>query len=255
MGIIPARAGFTWAASGTSFRGPDHPRSRGVYCEYGHSGLADEGSSPLARGLLRGLPDLRRGRGIIPARAGFTRSTPGSPRRPRDHPRSRGVYPRLALARRSRPGSSPLARGLHRRGHRRCARPRIIPARAGFTHRHDPGAAQPDHPRSRGVYASFPFSPAAVQGSSPLARGLRRLRPRLRVSGGIIPARAGFTPCVLRRESFHRDHPRSRGVYVCTVSCNPDKPGSSPLARGLHARTTHLVTIVRIIPARAGFTG
>ena len=50
----------------------------------------------------------------------------------------------------------------------------IIPARAGFTHRHDPGAAQPqDHPRSRGVYLRDDFAVIFTPGSSPLARGLR----------------------------------------------------------------------------------
>ena len=31
LGIIPARAGFTWAISSKNVKRPDHPRSRGVY--------------------------------------------------------------------------------------------------------------------------------------------------------------------------------------------------------------------------------
>ena len=52
-GIIPARAGFTrptWRpAAGPS----DHPRSRGVYADIQHEFPDEEGSSPLARGLLQ----------------------------------------------------------------------------------------------------------------------------------------------------------------------------------------------------------
>ena len=91
-GIIPARAGFTpIRRPGWSGR-PDHPRSRGVYGTARCGSRAASGSSPLARGLLPlhlGADDVGR---IIPARAGFTRTTrsTGGPRP--DHPRSRGVY-------------------------------------------------------------------------------------------------------------------------------------------------------------------
>ena len=72
--IIPARAGFTPSSSGPRITRTDHPRSRGVYMiASAHMG-SRRGSSPLARGL----PGIRRWRrrrsGIIPARAGFTRS-------------------------------------------------------------------------------------------------------------------------------------------------------------------------------------
>ena len=51
LGIIPARAGFTWLGNSQCAANGDHPRSRGVY---GADMLAldvDVGSSPLARGL------------------------------------------------------------------------------------------------------------------------------------------------------------------------------------------------------------
>ena len=70
-----------------------------------------------------------------------------------------------------------------------------------------------DHPRSRGVYDQRVDAPVEIQGSSPLARGLR---PSLGDQVGdlrIIPARAEFTsPCPSARPSSW-DHPRSRGVY------------------------------------------
>ena len=49
---------------------------------------------------------------IIPARAGFTPSTPSSTPPSRDHPRSRGVYFSFSAAIPRPRGSSPLARGL-----------------------------------------------------------------------------------------------------------------------------------------------
>ena len=152
------------------------------------------GSSPLARGLLIAqTADQVRG-GIIPARAGFTpMSTTPTPTRA-DHPRSRGVYAATLRTRAWRTGSSPLARGL-RRSHR-CAvrRPRIIPARAGFTPKNsENGENVTDHPRSRGVYEGICAVCERDLGSSPLARGL----PEAGVTGNgnvrIIPARAGFT--------------------------------------------------------------
>ena len=132
-GIIPARAGFTRHDRGRCGRGPDHPRSRGVYGAKSGVALEVRGSSPLARGLP-GHPHLRRpGTRIIPARAGFTRSQPPTWSSTRDHPRSRGVYaPRAALLWRSL-GSSPLARGLHDEEFDMEPLTGIIPARAGFT--------------------------------------------------------------------------------------------------------------------------
>ena len=112
-GIIPARAGFTFASAAAWLTSQDHPRSRGVYgkvvCSPSHFG----GSSPLARGL----PDIDKGtprvRGIIPARAGFTVREWVGTLVLMDHPRSRGVYPDV-------PFLCPTSG-------------RIIPARAGFT--------------------------------------------------------------------------------------------------------------------------
>ena len=71
-------------------------------------------------------------------------------------------------------------------------------------------------------------------GSSPLARGLQGTRPRTR------------RPRV--------DHPRSRGVYNGSRWEVPMGGGSSPLARGLPLRGPPVLRLVRIIPARAGFT-
>ena len=92
-GIIPARAGFTFGGYRRPACRQDHPRSRGVY-RFDPAlvgGLV--GSSPLARSLRVPACRARGVRGIIPARAGFTRSRRSPPPRSGDHPRSRGVYP------------------------------------------------------------------------------------------------------------------------------------------------------------------
>ena len=73
-----------------------------------------------------------------------------------------------------------------------------------------------------------------MDGSSPLARGLRRRVSGAGVCGGIIPARAGFTHHRARHHLPLRDHPRSRGVYASRGSITQHSPW--------------------IIPARAGFT-
>ena len=70
--IIPARAGFTASACARTSPSRDHPRSRGVYEIAFQMDETVSGSSPLARGLLEVGAASVAGRGIIPARAGFT---------------------------------------------------------------------------------------------------------------------------------------------------------------------------------------
>ena len=194
-----------------------------------------EGSSPLARGLLRRCGGRIQHSRIIPARAGFTASPwPASPWPP-DHPRSRGVYVRVVFARSPAVGSSPLARGLPT-GTTGC------PLR------------EADHPRSRGVYSRRVSAFLMANGSSPLARGLHGAAYSATSNGGIIPARAGFTYASYSRDRPPSDHPRSRGVYSAARSPLTRTRGSSPLARGLRDIISKQAMARGIIPARAGFT-
>ena len=214
--IIPARAGFTPAASPPGGGPSDHPRSRGVYVSYFFSGTLVHGSSPLARGLRWGCYRRARKPGIIPARAGFTQDVNPAPT--------------------SMTGSFPLARGLRDSPHEIGQCRRIIPARAGFTSRRS-GRSRPaqDHPRSRGVYLGVYCRPSVIWGSSPLARGLH-----FRVLSGlnldrIIPARAGFTPDACSHHGGRGDHPRSRGVYTCG-SLESQRRATLPDRVHLHCR-------------------
>ena len=219
------------------------------------SPVAVAGPSPLARGLqeLHALTgaSIR----IIPARAGFTLG-PGTPRSfPRDHPRSRGVYGGSGRFGRSRRGSSPLARGLQCCPPGRSPSTRIIPARAGFTVLSTGQVTiDSDHPRSRGVYGVPGAFRHRRQGSSPLARGLRRAHKKYIPGDRIIPARAGFTDNPSAGNRCATDHPRSRGVYRSPISTLLRRRGSSPLARGLRSAMIRDILNTRIIPARAGFT-
>ena len=155
----------------------------------------------------------------------------------------------------ARTGSSPLARGLRGPLSFVDRLARIIPARAGFTR---PGTAayspSADHPRSRGVYQSRRPIPASTTGSSPLARGLPPVAGAAAAAGGIIPARAGFTDSQMEQDLNDEDHPRSRGVYRGRMSPISIPRGSSPLARGLRDDALTHPRVIRIIPARAGFT-
>ena len=234
----------------------DHPRSRGVYGNGAVIAGRLDGSSPLARGLLRFCGRLPDGSGIIPARAGFTNDFKSKVITAQDHPRSRGVYPITRMAPSGIVGSSPLARGLPAYNIAGNNIARIIPARAGFTI----------------VYRS---AMTRTPGSSPLARGLRCAHSRHEHYRRIIPARAGFTARSETISSRSTDHPRSRGVYLHPASQDVGRLGSSPLARGLpprppagargggdhpRSRGVYLPALLRehgeegIIPARAGFT-
>ena len=217
--------------------------------------MISAGSSPLARGLQDVLVEPLPAGGIIPARAGFTRRTVTRVTHTWDHPRSRGVYSRFMCTGLEPGGSSPLARGLLAARGDGEPRLRIIPARAGFTgFRRQALRRDPDHPRSRGVYGRRRRTSSRPSGSSPLARGLPRSCGPPVPGGGIIPARAGFTPTVPCKTTPSPDHPRSRGVYDVSDMRGKIMWGSSPLARGLLLGMPRTRLGAGIIPARAGFT-
>ena len=193
--------------------------------------------------------------GLIPARAGRTRSSDRSARPLGAHPRSRGADSLSSLVSSLRRGSSPLARGA--RGH--CANESapggLIPARAGRT---SPSATESSgtraHPRSRGADTVGWDPPMQTWGSSPLARGGPMLQKPSVSMAGLIPARAGRTPRRVPQGGASWAHPRSRGADLRRASLIRQIRGSSPLARGGHRDAKVPIVGVGLIPARAGRT-
>ena len=213
------------------------------------------GSSPLARGALLGAPPGDAAGGLIPARAGSTRGRFGRYAVDWAHPRSRGAH--VGPGTNSEPGngSSPLARGAPvptgaRRGH-----PGLIPARAGSTLiAHPHREPRRTHPRSRGEHSAAAWDSSSTTGSSPLARGARRVRTVHDGLRGLIPARAGSTPPRPRRSSGSGAHPRSRGEHATVAGATIGLLGSSPLARGALVGEVATEGTGGLIPARAGST-
>ena len=109
--LIPACAGNTAPHSQSAKPRSAHPRSRREHSSKVCCVSAQPGSSPLARGTLRGFQVLCRVQGLIPARTGNT----GRGREQREpcpaHPRSRGEHVSSTSSSFSPSGSSPLARG------------------------------------------------------------------------------------------------------------------------------------------------
>ncbi len=94
-----------------------------------------------------------------------------------------------------------------------------------------------------------------ADGSSPQARGARRLGPPVRLLRRLIPAGAGSTVSSCTSTRGCTAHPRRRGEH-CTGSQRPTlEHGSSPQARGA-LRAAHVQAEVHgLIPAGAGSTG
>ena len=232
--IIPALAGNTSYAAPIAAAGQDHPRSRGEYCLGGHGEFLRFGSSPLSRGIPTCATMWRPWSRIIPALAGNTWRGEGRRRGDADHPRSRGEYMNSGPSLKTRQGSSPLSRGIRRRGIDAAAVGGIIPALAGNT---PPwwGKQGPrtDHPRSRGEYSRVLPMNSRTWGSSPLSRGILGLRGHGDAASGIIPALAGNTPSATPTTPTPRDHPRSRGEYKARRMLAEGLEGSSPLSRGI----------------------
>ena len=213
--IIPALAGNTAFHCLRRSRCSDHPRSRGEYRVWFRKMIVVLGSSPLSRGIRRGVPRRPQHRRIIPALAGNTTVAEPDLHHNTDHPRSRGEYLPGPAIRTTGVGSSPLSRGIHGEEDREGPVRRIIPALAGNTKAsgNQPSAIA-DHPRSRGEYIQQLAVTLIGGGSSPLSRGIRLCCWVLCRVVGIIPALAGNTGAGTTAGCGPEDHPRSRGEYI-----------------------------------------
>ena len=253
--FIPARAGNTGPPRPRAVLRPVHPRSRGEHVAARSDSGQAAGSSPLARGThhhARPRPGRSR---FIPARAGNTRGRRSAPTRSPVHPRSRGEHRPVRERIVRRRGSSPLARGTPPARSGVPPLRRFIPARAGNTPECPAGRSRRSvHPRSRGEHIDRLTEATLLRGSSPLARGTRRV-PRLPPLGRrFIPARAGNTRCRPLPPRAGSVHPRSRGEHAIEGGAAKRVPGSSPLARGTPRRAGRGRDAARFIPARAGNT-
>ena len=151
-----------------------HPRSRGEHFGLGSCKTSFAGSSPLARGTPVTGGVRSSSKRLIPARAGNTVRNCSGAAKSTAHPRSRGEHTKDAID--------------------AISSARLIPARAGNTdlscHAH---FMCPAHPRSRGEHFLAGVIATSSTGSSPLARGTRKVSDFLSLFFRLIPARAGNT--------------------------------------------------------------
>ena len=251
----------------------DHPRACGAN-KYTSSAFSPvPGSSPRVRG--KRVPGTRPPVFVrsIPAHAGQTVSPRIQTTCPSDHPRACGANIEHLERQQRKYGSSPRVRGKLRGQPKPASPHRIIPARAGQTLSSFLRMCwDSDHPRACGANASYGYRGGCLRGSSPRVRGKQREGAELRLSGRIIPARAGQTARRSTRRRTSPDHPRACGANaaiggVSSLRIIPARAGQTavrgawPIARPDHPRargkpTQHPIGCVakRIIPARAGQT-
>ena len=133
-------------------------------------------------------------RGLIPARAGKTTSSPPTAARPSAHPRACGENAQVYNDILPTGGSSPRVRGKLSPHRYDAARVRLIPARAGKTL---PGVPEygeePAHPRACGENWKTCRRSRRRCGSSPRVRGKLMILSYAAVIIRLIPARAGKT--------------------------------------------------------------
>ena len=193
-GLIPARAGKTVACSRVSSSGTAHPRACGENVMAQRTLRYPGGSSPRVRGKRHALRQCPADQRLIPARAGKTHFVAPRSRADTAHPRACGENAGHGPAPGSASGASPRVRG--KRGWVRARLPlgRLIPARAGKTHRGPTAiASRGAHPRACGENVFDVAEALHGVGSSPRVRGKRRERRYHEPGRGLIPARAGKT--------------------------------------------------------------
>ena len=91
-------------------------------------------------------------------------------------------------------------------------------------------------------------------GSSPRVRGKRTGEASWRRVPGLIPARAGKTPCAHGTRASTPAHPRACGENPFYLPVKNPKRGSSPRVRGKPVRAPSGADHRGLIPARAGKT-
>ena len=109
-----------------------------------------------------------------------------------------------------------------------------------------------DHPRMCGEKAALPPGVLAPPGSPPRMRGKELAVGVIRQHGGITPAHAGKSRCILQQLRVVKDHPRTCGekqmYFATTASCQ----GSPPHMRGKVIPCVFCLNHHGITPAHAG---
>ena len=232
-GLIPARAGKTRGRRHCGETWSAHPRACGENLLDENWDLIQRGSSPRVRGkLATGAYTAAQWR-LIPARAGKTQGLRGLSEHRTAHPRACGENWAPTSIVVSPTGSSPRVRGKPAERDLLAVQRRLIPARAGKTHRRDlvqdGGGA---HPRACGENTTPPPTQPTLHGSSPRVRGKLERNNFESAIGGLIPARAGKTTRGLSSRSGSWAHPRACGENDGHGGPGGVARGSSPRVRG-----------------------
>ena len=106
----------------------------------------------------------------------------------------------------------------------------------------------------RGENSRFSRCLPAISGSSPHARGKRKISVKYEVGDRLIPACAGKTTNSHASYGGNRAHPRMRGENIPSRSFPPPTKGSSPHARGKRFSGCLIRCSLGLIPACAGKT-
>ena len=232
-----------------------HPRACGENWGRGCGRGRRPGSSPRVRGKPGpGLQEAAR-RGLIPARAGKTRSPVSSTEACQAHPRVCGENTRRSAHQSVGQGSSPRVRGKPRGGSGALRGRGLIPACAGKTYRRGrDGVLTRAHPRVCGENQWTTCPRTSTTGSSPRVRG-KLPRPNRRVhSHGLIPACAGKTMMGGDGAREESAHPRVCGENRPALRLRGSARGSSPRVRGKRDVQALRKPLAGLIPACAGKT-
>ncbi len=211
------------------------------------------GRSPPTRGSRDARPDLRRGRGSIPAHAGEPQANRRRIGDRRVDPRPRGGAPRPHAVTPSASGRSPPTRGSRALSDSIRDWRGSIPAHAG-----EPDGARPlargvgVDPRPRGGASLHAANSAHLEGRSPPTRGSQRRACALGAVEGSIPAHAGEPTSTSAGRRRRRVDPRPRGGAHLRQWFSLADGGRSPPTRGSLNPTLAKPARRGSIPAHAG---
>ena len=253
--ISPAHAGNTVSGDDPVASHSDQPRTCGEYWRDRFRSMANQGSAPHMRGILRGQVSALCERWISPAHAGNTCAfcTRGSDCT--DQPRTCGEYFALGAVSKCGVGSAPHMRGIPRSAAHAQPLTRISPAHAGNTFRFlVTWLTGGDQPRTCGEYHAQPLTLSRSRGSAPHMRGIPLLALARFVKWWISPAHAGNTSNSVNQRGDARDQPRTCGEYPLAPGREGIARGSAPHMRGIPHPIGRAVDSPRISPAHAGNT-